>query len=65
MKFRLIEGWKKSYKLYSVQISLLILVWSVVDGLLRMKGDYLPPWFYTLSAVGLLLSRHIKQFLDE
>lgn len=62
---KLIDGWKKSYKLYSVQLSFVILVWSIVDGLLRIQGeDILPVWFYTVSAIGLILVRNIAQFFD-
>jgi len=65
MKFKLIRNWKSSYKLFSVQMSVIILIWSIVDGILRLDGmPPLPSWFYTVSAVVLIILRNVSQFLE-
>lgn len=66
MKFKLIDNWKTSYKLFSVQASVLIFIWSIVDGILRLDGmPPLPSWFYTGSAVALIVLRNVRQFLEN
>lgn len=63
---KLIEGWKKSYKLYSVQIGLALMLLSVIDGVLRALGDgIVPAWMYTVSAVVLIVARNVQQFLGD
>lgn len=65
MKIKLIDNWRTCYKLFSVQLSLVILVWSIADGILRLDGmPPLPSWFYTVSAVALIILRNVSQFLE-
>lgn len=63
---KLIANWRTSYKLFSVQMSVVILIWSIVDGVMRLDGmPALPSWFYTLSAIALIVLRNINQFMEK
>lgn len=66
MNLKLIADWKKSYRLYSMQIGLVILGLSVIDGVLReLQVSAVPYWAYSISAVVLLIARLVVQFLGS
>ncbi|KAF1021897.1 MAG: hypothetical protein GAK30_01586 [Paracidovorax wautersii] len=63
---KLIAGWKQSYRLYSVQIAAAIMLLSVIDSILRVKGIVeLPAWVYTVSSVLLIVVRNVQQFFES
>ena len=66
VRFQLIRDWKKSYKLYSMWVSIGIMVVSVIDVLLQAKqlGE-VPKWVFYATGPGMALARVIHQFMGE
>lgn len=62
---KLIDNWKKSYKLYSMQIALAIMVLSILDIVLRQYGEQVPYWIFYLTGPGVAVSRLVQQFFDH
>lgn len=63
---KLIADWKKSYKLYSVQIAIAITLISVLDVLLhQFTGEVVPRWIFYLTGPGVAIARLIQQFFDR
>lgn len=63
---QLISGWKKAYKLYSVQFGIFLLVLSVADILLKSQTSFeVPSWIFYLSGPGVMIARVVQQFFSE
>lgn len=66
MNLKLIAGWKTAYKLYSVQIGIVILLASVLDVVLRSQTSFeVPVWFFYLTGPGVMIARVVQQFFSE
>lgn len=62
---KLIDNWKQSYKLYSVQIALAIMLVSILDIILRQYGEQVPYWVFYLTGPGVAIARLVQQFFDR
>lgn len=66
MNIKLIAGWQKAYKLYSVQIGILLMLVSIADIILKSQTTIqVPTWVFYLSGPGVMIARVIQQFFGE
>lgn len=66
MNINLISGWKQSYKLYSVQIAIVIMLVSILDIVLQQHFyREVPRWIFYLTGPGVAIARVVQQFLDD
>lgn len=62
---KLIANWKTSYRLYSVQIAIAIMLVSILDIVLhQFFGEAVPRWIFYLTGPGVAIARVVQQFLS-
>lgn len=65
LKLKLIDDWRKSYKLYSMWIALAIMGLSILDVLLhQFTYTEVPRWIFYMTGPGVAIARVIQQFFE-
>lgn len=61
MSVELITGWRKAYKLSSVQLGTAAIIVAGADQWLPAVSAFLPPWLSSLLTAAAIIARLIQQ----